>query len=166
MTPIRPMSRPPPYDKQYPAHPYLGEIAFADSQLGRVWDFLEANGLVRNTFLVVAGDHGESLGEHEEGAHGFFVYQSAIHVPLIFVTPFPKLQGRSSPRVSSLADVLPTLCEMTGLPAPARPKGRASSPLSKVRRKGGSPTLTPKASIRAFTSAGRNSRPSRTTGTS
>jgi len=123
--PHTPYEPPAPYDKQYPTHPYLGEIAFMDSQLGRVWDFLEANGLVRNTFLVVAGDHGESLGEHEEGAHGFFIYQSAIHVPLIFVTPFPKLQGRSSPRISSLADVLPTLCEMTGLPAPAQTQGES-----------------------------------------
>ncbi len=43
-------------------------------------------------------DHGESLGEHGEQSHGFFIYQGAIHVPLIVVTPFPKLQGVVSGR--------------------------------------------------------------------
>ena len=137
--PHTPYEPPPPYDKQYGAHPYLGEIAFTDSQLGRVWEFLEANGIVGNTFLVVAGDHGESLGEHEEGAHGFFVYQAAIHVPLIFVTPFSRLQGRSSPRVSSLADILPTLCEMTGLPTPAQTQGESLLAAFEGPKKGGVP---------------------------
>jgi len=134
--PHTPYEPPPPYDKQYAAHPYLGEIAFTDSQLGRVWDFLEANGLLRTTFLVVAGDHGESLGEHEEGAHGFFVYQPAIHVPLIFITPFAKLQGRSSPRISSLIDVLPTLCEMTGLATPDQTQGKSLLPAFEGSNKG------------------------------
>jgi arylsulfatase A-like enzyme/uncharacterized protein HemY len=126
--PHSPYEPPPPYDKRYAAHPYLGEIAFADSQLARVWDFLDKNRLVDDTFLVVAGDHGESLGEHEEGAHGFFVYQAAIHVPLIFVTPFRRFEGRASGRVASLSDVLPTVCEMAGLAAPAQVQGESLVP--------------------------------------
>ncbi len=126
--PHSPYEPPPPYDKLYADRPYLGEIAFADSQLARLWSWLESNGLLEKTFIVFAGDHGESLGEHEEQSHGFFVYQSAIHVPLIIVTPFPKLQGVISPEVSTLADVLPTVCDMAGLPVPAEVQGRSLLP--------------------------------------
>ena len=52
--PHSPYDPPPPYDKLYAAHPYLGEIAFADSQLRRLWELLETNGLDRNT-VIVAG---------------------------------------------------------------------------------------------------------------
>ena len=126
--PHTPYEPPPPYDTLYPDHPYLGEIAFADSELGRMWRFLESNGLLRKTFIVFAGDHGESLGEHEEHSHGFFVYQGAIHVPLIIVTPFARFQGVTSTGISTLADVLPTVCEMTGLPVPSDAHGRSLLP--------------------------------------
>ncbi len=123
--PHTPYEPPPPYDKEYADRPYLGEIAFADSQLGRLWNFLEANKLLDNTFIVFAGDHGESLGQHQEGAHGFFVYQEAIRVPLIFVTPFARLKGKVSARPANLADILPTVLEMCGRPVPAQVQGRS-----------------------------------------
>jgi arylsulfatase A-like enzyme/Flp pilus assembly protein TadD len=126
--PHTPYQPPPPYDQLYPDHPYLGEIAFTDSQIARLWAFLEANGLTENLFLVLTGDHGESLGEHGEGAHGFFVYQAALHVPLVFVTPFPKLQGVVAPGVVSLVDIMPTLCEMTGAPLPPQVQGKSLVP--------------------------------------
>src|SRR6266852_4643239 len=72
-TPYRP---PAPYSEQYKDRPYDGEIAFADAQVGRLITFLKANGLYRNTVIVLAGDHGESLGEHGERNHGFFIYNS------------------------------------------------------------------------------------------
>ena len=133
--PHSPYEPPPPYDKLYADRPYLGEIAFADSQIGRLWSWLESNGLLEKTFIVFAGDHGESLGEHEEQSHGFFVYQGAIHVPLIVVTPFPKLQGVISSEVTTLADVLPTVCDMAGLPVPAEVQGRSLLPTFFGRRR-------------------------------
>src|SRR5512135_204015 len=133
--PHSPYEPPPPYDKLYASHPYLGEIAFADSQLARLWSWLESNGLLDKTFIVFAGDHGESLGEHEEQSHGFFVYQGAIHVPLIVVTPFPRLQGVVSPEVTGLVDVLPTVCDMDGLPVPAEVQGRSLLPAFFGRRR-------------------------------
>jgi arylsulfatase A-like enzyme/Flp pilus assembly protein TadD len=133
--PHTPYEPPPPYDRLYAAHPYLGEIAFADSQIGRLWQWLESNGLLQKTFIVFAGDHGESLGEHEEQSHGFFVYQAAIHVPLIIVTPFAKLQGVVSPEVTTLSDVLPTICDMAGLPVPADVQGKSLLPALFGRRR-------------------------------
>jgi arylsulfatase A-like enzyme/predicted Zn-dependent protease len=133
--PHTPYEPPPPYDKLYANRPYLGEIAFADSEIGRLWGWLQSNGLLEKTFIVFAGDHGESLGEHEEQSHGFFVYQAAIHVPLIVVTPFAKLQGVVSPEVTTLADVLPTVCDMAGLPVPAEVQGKSLLPAFFGRRR-------------------------------
>ena len=126
--PHTPYEPPPPFDQEYPGRPYLGEIAYTDSQLGRLWEFLEANSLLDSTFLALAGDHGESLGQHEETTHGFFVYQEAVHVPLIIVTPFRRLQGRTFPQPVVLADIMPTLLDMTGLPIPAEVQGRSLVP--------------------------------------
>jgi arylsulfatase A-like enzyme/predicted Zn-dependent protease len=125
--PHTPYEPPPPFDKRY-RHPYLGEIAFADSQLARLWQFLEGNKLADKTFLIFASDHGESLGEHQETGHGFFVYQGAIHVPLIVVTPFPRLQGISCSQVVSLTDIMPTVLEMDGDALPPQVQGKSLVP--------------------------------------
>jgi arylsulfatase A-like enzyme/predicted Zn-dependent protease len=127
--PHTPYEPPPPFDQKYAGRPYIGEIAFTDSQLGRLWEFLEERNLLENSFLIFASDHGESLGEHQESSHGFFVYQEGIHVPLIFVTPFKKLQGISTPAVVSLVDVMPTILEMAELPIPSQVQGESLLPL-------------------------------------
>ena len=132
--PHAPYEPPPPYASQYATHPYHGEIAFVDAQLGRLWQLLEANDLLGRSLIVFTGDHGESLGEHDEPTHGFFVYQAAIHVPLIFVTPFPKLQGIVSDEVVGLVDVLPTVCRMAGLPIPDEVQGRSLASAFSGRR--------------------------------
>jgi len=127
--PHSPYEPPAPYSQTYADRPYLGEIAFTDAQLGRLWEAMDKANLLENLFLVFASDHGESLGEHEESTHGFFVYQEAVHVPLIVATPFRRLWGRVSPEVVSLADIMPTVCDMTGLPSPPRVQGRSLVPL-------------------------------------
>jgi arylsulfatase A-like enzyme/predicted Zn-dependent protease len=127
--PHTPYEPPPPFDRKYPGRPYIGEIAFTDSQLGRLWEFLEERNLLENSFLIFASDHGESLGEHQESSHGFFVYQEGIHVPLIFVTPFEKLQGISTSAVVSLVDVMPTILEMAELPIPSQVQGESLLPI-------------------------------------
>ncbi|MGD0782853.1 MAG: sulfatase-like hydrolase/transferase [Candidatus Aminicenantales bacterium] len=126
--PHTPYEPPPPFDKKF-RHPYLGEIAFADSQIGRLWDFLETNKLRDKTLIVFAADHGESLGAHQEQTHGFFIYQETLHVPLIVVTPFGRLKNVVSPQVVTLADVMPTVLELAGLPIPAEVQGRSLVPL-------------------------------------
>jgi arylsulfatase A-like enzyme/Tfp pilus assembly protein PilF len=121
--PHTPYDPPEPFKSDYAKNPYVGEIAFADSELARLWRWLEEGDRVKNSFLIFAGDHGESLGEHREATHGFFVYQEAIHVPLIFVTPFPRFQGISSSEVVSLIDIMPTVLDMAGLPRPPEVQG-------------------------------------------
>jgi choline-sulfatase len=126
--PHTPYAPPEPFKSEYPRNPYLGEIAFTDSQLARLWDYLDRAGLRDSLFLVLAGDHGESLGEHQETTHGFFIYQAALHVPLIIVTPFPELQGVTSAETVGLVDVMPTVLEMAGIPAPPQVQGTSLVP--------------------------------------
>ena len=66
--PHYPYRPPEPYLSEYAAHPYDGEIAFADEQVGRVLRFLKEKGIYEKTLIVLTGDHGESLGEHGEDA--------------------------------------------------------------------------------------------------
>jgi arylsulfatase A-like enzyme/Flp pilus assembly protein TadD len=127
--PHTPYESPSPYDEMYPNHPYIGEIAYTDSQLARLWEYLEENGLVDNTILVFTSDHGESLGEHKENAHGFFVYQAGVHVPLILVMPFEHLHGLSRSSVVSLVDIMPTLLDLAQVPIPEKVQGKSLLPL-------------------------------------
>jgi len=126
--PHTPYAPPEPFRSEYPDHPYLGEIAFTDTQIARLWDFVGRNGLRDDLFLVLAADHGESLGEHQEQTHGFFVYQAALRVPLIVVTPFERIQGVTSPEPVGLVDVLPTVCEMAGIDIPPSVQGKSLVP--------------------------------------
>ncbi len=121
--PHTPYLPPEPYFSEYPQNPYLGEIAFTDSQLARLSDYISRQAFRDRLFLVLAADHGESLGEHEETTHGFFVYQEALHVPLIVVTPFRELRGVVSPATVGLVDVMPTVCDMAGIAVPAEVQG-------------------------------------------
>lgn len=126
--PHSPYAPPEPFRSEYPQSSYLGEVAFTDSQIARLSDHLDRKGLSDDLFLVLAADHGESLGEHRETLHGFFVYQAALRVPLVVVTPFPGLRGVVSPETVTLTDIMPTVCEMAGLPVPAEVQGRSLVP--------------------------------------
>src|SRR5262245_18809712 len=66
---------------------YDEEIATADIQVGRLIDRLSTAGRLDRTIVVILGDHGESLGEHGEEQHGFFIYDSDIRIPLLFAGP-------------------------------------------------------------------------------
>src|SRR3954449_3239065 len=92
--PHAPYRPPEPFATKYKGHPYNGEIAFADSQIARLISTLQARGLYDRTVIVVMGDHGESLGDHGESAHGFFVYNSVTHVPLVIRSPFSATRPR------------------------------------------------------------------------
>ena len=126
--PHTPYDPPSPFKEEYPQQPYLGEIAYTDAQLGRLWSYLEENKLNENTILVFVSDHGESLGEHQEKTHGFFIYQEGIHVPLIFVLPAKELQGLTRPQVARLVDVMPTMLDLAGFPLPAQVQGQSLVP--------------------------------------
>lgn len=110
--PHRPYNPPEPFRSRY-SDPYIGEIAFADSQIGRLLDALDRRSLLDRTIVVVAADHGESLDDHGERDHGVFVYQSTLHVPLIIRAPH--VPPRRIADVVRLVDVMPTVLDLLGL---------------------------------------------------
>ena len=132
--PHSPYAPPEPYATEYGgrglAGLYDGEIAFMDEQVGRLASWLEQNGLDKKTVLVLAGDHGEGLGNHGEATHGFFIYDSALHVPLIVVTPFAEMRGVRVSAQSQLADIFPTVLDLVGSPSPISVQGRSLLPLA------------------------------------
>jgi arylsulfatase A-like enzyme/tetratricopeptide (TPR) repeat protein len=108
---------------------YDGEIAFADQQVGRCVSWLEKAGLDKKTVVVIVGDHGEALGSHGEGTHGYFVYDYALHVPFIVATPFDALRGVRVDSEVSVVDVFPTALALAGIDSAAKVHGRSLLPL-------------------------------------
>jgi choline-sulfatase len=84
--PHYPYTPPEPFRSRYAKRPYYGEVAFMDQQLGRLIAAFrqKVNGPVA---FVLAGDHGEGLGEHGEQQHGNLLYQATVHVPLLIIGP-------------------------------------------------------------------------------
>lgn len=110
--------QPPPGFKNF-ADPYDGELAYIDSQLKRIIDWLDDSGQRDNTLIVVTGDHGESFGEHGHDGHTIFLYATNLHVPLIINQPNTLPEGRAVPDLVELVDLFPTLHELYGWQAPA-----------------------------------------------
>ncbi len=124
--PHAPYVPPEPYASRFKDRPYDGEIAFMDAQLGRLLDALKRLGAT--LYIVVAGDHGESLGEHGEDGHGIFLYQATQRVPLIVTGPgLPP--GTTVSSTVGLVDVAPTILDLLSLPALGETDGRSLSPL-------------------------------------
>ncbi|HSA95586.1 MAG TPA: tetratricopeptide repeat protein, partial [Acidobacteriota bacterium] len=130
--PHLPYEPPEPYRSEYasggPAGLYAGEIAFMDEQVGRLVAWLERTGLDRTTVLVLVGDHGEGLGSHGEGAHGYFIYDSTMRVPLIVVAPLDGLAGKRVGTQVRTADLYPTILELAGLGRAGDVQGRSLVP--------------------------------------
>jgi arylsulfatase A-like enzyme/tetratricopeptide (TPR) repeat protein len=106
---------------------YRGEVAFVDSLVGKLLDWVEASHLEDETVIVLSADHGESLGEHGELTHGYFLYQSTLRIP--FVLRYPGAPaGKRVPDPVAIVDVAPTLLDLLGLPAMPGAEGRSLLP--------------------------------------
>ncbi|HJR58983.1 MAG TPA: sulfatase-like hydrolase/transferase [Vicinamibacterales bacterium] len=124
-----PYNPPEPFKSRFPRQPYAGEIAYVDSQVGRVLQWLDTTGLKERTIVIAVGDHGESLNEHREGTHGLFIYDATTRVPFIVRAPFAGMQGRRVRTTVRSEDVMPTLLDMIGRAGPAAMQGRSLVPL-------------------------------------
>jgi arylsulfatase A-like enzyme/Tfp pilus assembly protein PilF len=128
--PHSPYNPPEPFRSQYAKQPYEGEIAYADSQLGRLFAWLKQapNSLYDNTLIVFLSDHGESLGEHGEREHGFFVYDSTVRVPLVLKPPkSARLPAQRAPDAIETIQVGPTVLELAGVQDPIQKQFQAGS---------------------------------------
>lgn len=130
--PHEPYIPPTPFKTKYQDHPYDGEVAYVDQELGRLIDTLDKNGLFKDTLVVFTSDHGESLGEHGEMTHGFLAYNTTLWIPLIIVQP-----GRKPARVDDYVchiDIFPTVCDIFKLRAPSHLEGISLVDSMKGRR--------------------------------
>ena len=123
--PHLPYNPPEPFKTRFADRPYEGEIAFVDWEMGGV--VTSARRKAGRMITVVAGDHGESLGEHGEASHGVFLYQSTQRVPLILAgagIPSYKLVRRNV----GLVDIAPTVLDLLELPPMQEIDGRSLVP--------------------------------------
>ncbi len=121
---------PGPYANRFVDDPYSGEIAFVDHCIGRLTAKLKELAIDDSTLLIITGDHGEMLGEHGEKEHLYFIYESAIKVPLIIKHPGSgsKKPGRIKESVG-LIDVVPTICQLLDFKIPPGVQGISLVPL-------------------------------------
>jgi arylsulfatase A-like enzyme/Flp pilus assembly protein TadD len=143
----QPYDAPAAYHARAPSSEYDQELAYVDDSLGSFIEFLGRSGLHRRALLVLFSDHGESLGEHGENTHGYFIYRSTLHVPLIFRWPTGRRNSKFETRNSGgaagspvsysddylkhvdapggLIDVAPTILGFLGIAPPETFCGRS-----------------------------------------
>jgi arylsulfatase A-like enzyme/tetratricopeptide (TPR) repeat protein len=130
--PHTPYDPPEPYKSQYTGKRYRlydGEIAYTDQLMGEFRDFMEKEGLLEKSLIIFTSDHGESLGEHKESAHGFFIYDSDVRVPLIVRFPGGKLAGSTITNQVRSIDIMPTVLNAVGGEIPETVQGESFLPL-------------------------------------
>jgi arylsulfatase A-like enzyme/Tfp pilus assembly protein PilF len=128
-----------PYDAPAPFEPqffkdryslYAAEVSYADHCIGQVIDKLKSLGIYDSTLIIIAGDHGEAIGEHSEQSHSYFIYDEVVKVPLIFKPP-GKRQGRKIDDLVGLVDIAPTVCSLLGIDSLPQVQGQDLSPYFK-----------------------------------
>lgn len=107
---------------------YQASATFADAQVGRLIDALDASSPSRETVIVLWSDHGYQLGE-KECWEKFTLWEKATRVPFIIVAPGVATRGAKSERPVSLLDLYPTLSALGGLPARTEWEGQSLVPL-------------------------------------
>ena len=132
--PHAPYEPPPPYKERFTGDPYDGEIAFMDHELGRIIEALRAKNLLDHTLIVLAGDHGESLGEHGETDHGIFIYDATKKVPLILSAPGNLPRGLVVGARVSLIDIMPTVLDALEMPVNPEVQGTSLLPFIAGKR--------------------------------
>jgi arylsulfatase A-like enzyme len=122
--PHEPYRAPEPYASQH--EPYDAEVAYTDAMVGKLLADLRAAGQLDRTLVIVAADHGESLGEHGERTHGVFVYDATMRVPWIISGSGLRVRGSGGAAFDGLVrliDLAPTVLDLIGIAAPGSFEG-------------------------------------------
>jgi len=109
-------------------HGYYSSVSFVDAQVGRLMEALEENDLYENTIVILWGDHGWKLGEHNSWGK-MTNYENDTHVPLIIRVPWMKGKGVKTDAFVEFVDIYPSLCELAGLKVPEHLEGLSFVPL-------------------------------------
>jgi choline-sulfatase len=126
--PHAPYDPPRPFAQRFAKDLYAGEVAYADSQVQRLLDWIARQKLGESTLVVVLSDHGEGLGDHGENEHGFFIYDTTMRIPLLLRWPGRLPAGLRVGGQFQGVDLLPTILELLGVPpTPTSGVSRASA---------------------------------------
>lgn len=126
--PHLPYDPPSPYKEDFSSRPYDGEIAYMDHYVGEIVSRLDEKGLLDSTLIVIAGDHGEGLGDKSESGHGIFLYDPTVRVPLILFARGYLPRGMVVESRVRLVDILPTVLDLLGLQPPQGIRGKSLVP--------------------------------------
>ncbi len=107
---------------------YDAEVAAVDAEIGLLFEGLEARGRLAKALVIVTADHGEEFLEHGKFGHGYNLFNTTVHVPLIIAGPGVPA-GRVITDPVSLIDVAPTVLDLLGLDREPRFEGRSLVPL-------------------------------------
>jgi len=126
--PHEPYTPPEPYKSLYPNRPYDAEVAYTDLLIGDFRQALTDRGLLDNSLVILTSDHGEGLGDHGEAFHGYFLYETTVHVAMIMRPP----NGSPAPMIVDTAvshvDLLPTILDAVDVSPPATTHGQSLLP--------------------------------------
>ncbi|MBP6796090.1 MAG: sulfatase [Saprospiraceae bacterium] len=115
-------------------HGYYACVSYIDAQIGRLLVALEGLGLAKNTIIVLWGDHGWKLGEHNSWCKQSN-YEIDTRVPLIVSGKGVKAKGNKADALVELVDIFPSLCELSGLPIPSNLAGKSFYPILQNAKK-------------------------------
>jgi arylsulfatase A-like enzyme len=107
---------------------YYAAVSYMDAQVGKLLDELDRLNLSQNTIVILWGDHGWKLGEHDAWCKHSNCENDA-NAPLILSVPGMKSAGRHSKALVEFVDIYPTLAELAGLPLPPHLEGTSMKPL-------------------------------------
>jgi arylsulfatase len=114
---------------------YDGEIAAADAEVGEVLEALERSAVRDRTLVVIASDHGESLGEHDYYFdHGENLFDSAMRIPLLMAGP-GVLPGRRTDVLATTLDLVPTILDAVKVSYPPDLAGESLLPAARGERR-------------------------------
>ncbi len=108
---------------------YADEITFMDTQIGRLLDKLRELGHENDTLVVAVADHGEGLGQHDEPSHGYFLYDTTMHIPLLMRCPGTITPGQTVSAQVRTIDVAQTILELLGCAPLPDAQGAGLAPL-------------------------------------
>ncbi len=126
--PHRFYAAPPEFRARIP-DPYLAEVSYVDSEIGRLLDTIRRLELEPDTLVVLTADHGEGRGQHDEDNHAFFVYDTTMRVPLVMWGSSVIRRGSLVDSLVRTADIAPTILDLLGLPPLEGIQGQSLAPL-------------------------------------
>jgi arylsulfatase A-like enzyme len=102
-------------------------VTMLDSQVGRIMDHLEERGELQDTLILFMSDHGDMDGDHWLFSKQPSFYDQVMRLPAVFHWPAGLPAGRRVPDLVENVDLLPTLCDLAGLPVDRRFQGRSAA---------------------------------------